>query len=88
MNLMTMIFYLVNIKIYQIVIENGYDLKNIRIHDLRHSCASLLINQGVSISLVAKFLGHSNIATTLNTYTHLFKNEFDDIINIINKLES
>lgn len=68
--------------------ENGINLKNIRIHDLRHSCASLLINQGASITLVAKYLGHSNVAMTLNTYTHLFKNEFDDIINIINKLEN
>lgn len=61
-------------------------LKHIRIHDFRHSCASLLINNNASISLVAKYLGHSNITTTLNTYTHMFKNELSDIINIINKL--
>lgn len=61
--------------------------KIIRIHDFRHSCASLLISNGASISLVAKYLGHSNISTTLNTYTHMFKNEMNDIINIINNLE-
>lgn len=63
------------------------NVKHIRIHDFRHSCASLLINNGSSITLVAKYLGHSNISTTLNTYTHMFKNEFDDIINTINNLK-
>lgn len=60
--------------------------KTIRIHDFRHSCASLLINNGATISLVAKYLGHSKISTTLNTYTHMFKNQFDDIVEVINKL--
>ena len=40
-------------------------VKQIRIHDFRHSCASLLIKNGASISLVAKYLGHSDISTTL-----------------------
>lgn len=62
-------------------------LDRIRIHDFRHSCASLLINNGASISLVSKYLGHSNISTTLNVYTHFFKNEFEDIINLINDLD-
>lgn len=61
-------------------------VKEIRIHDFRHSTASLLISNGASITLVAKYLGHSNIATTLNTYTHMFKNELDDIIDVINNL--
>lgn len=62
-------------------------VKQIRIHDFRHSCASLLIKNSASISLVAKYLGHSDISTTLNTYTHLYKNEMGEIIEIINKLE-
>ena len=61
-------------------------IKEIRIHDFRHSCASLLIRNGASVGLVAKYLGHSNITTTLNTYTHMFKNEMDDIVDIINNL--
>lgn len=61
-------------------------LRRIRIHDFRHSCASFLINQGASISLVSKYLGHSNITITLNTYTHLYKNELEDITNKINNL--
>lgn len=62
-------------------------VKQIRIHDFRHSCASLLIKNGASITLIAKYLGHSNIATTLNTYIHLYKNEMSDIVNIIDNLK-
>lgn len=62
------------------------ELRRIRIHDFRHSCASLLINQGASIVLVSKYLGHSNVSITLNTYTHLFKNELTQMTEILNNL--
>lgn len=62
------------------------NLKWIRIHDFRHSCASLLINSGATINVVAKYLGHTKIDETLNTYSHLFKNQLNEIINIIDKL--
>ncbi|MBR2010257.1 MAG: tyrosine-type recombinase/integrase [Clostridia bacterium] len=42
------------------------DLKHIRFHDLRHSCASLLVAQGVQMKLIGQWLGHSNISTTAN----------------------
>ena len=61
-------------------------VQQIRIHDFRHSCASLLINNNASISLVARYLGHSKIDETLNTYSHLFKNKLDEIIQIIDNL--
>ncbi len=61
-------------------------LRRIRIHDFRHSCASLLINQGSSIALVSKYLGHSKISMTLNTYTHLYKSELENVTNILNNL--
>lgn len=60
--------------------------KRIRIHDFRHSCASLLINQGASIALVSKYLGHANITITLNTYIHMFKSELNKMTDILNKL--
>lgn len=61
--------------------------KNIRIHDFRHSCASLLINSGANISLVSKYLGHSNIAMTLNIYTHFYKSDMEELIDTLNKMK-
>lgn len=54
-------------------------VKQIRIHDFRHSCASLLIYKGANIIIVSKFLGHTKIEETLNAYTHLYKNVLTDI---------
>ena len=50
-------------------------VKKIRIHDLRHSCASLLISKGVSIVAVSKRLGHSTVEQTLNTYAHMMPDD-------------
>ncbi len=61
-------------------------VKQIRIHDFRHSCAFLLIYKGANIITVSKFLGHTKIDETLNTYSHMFKNKLNDIVNTINKL--
>jgi integrase len=47
------------------------DLKRIRFHDLRHSCATLLLVQHVPARVVMEVLGHSEIATTMDTYSHI-----------------
>ena len=44
--------------------------EHIRFHDLRHSCASLLYAHGVSLKEIQEWLGHSDISTTSNIYTH------------------
>jgi len=49
--------------------KNG--MRRIRFHDLRHSCASLLYANGVSLKEIQEWLGHSDIGTTSNIYTHL-----------------
>jgi integrase len=46
-------------------------LPRIPFHNLRHTCASLLLTQGVHPKLVQELLGHADITTTLNTYSHL-----------------
>ena len=46
-------------------------LPPLRFHDLRHSCASFLIAQGVSPRVVMEILGHSQISLTMNTYAHV-----------------
>ena len=46
-------------------------LKHIRFHDLRHSCASLMLANGVSMKEIQEWLGHSTYNVTANLYSHL-----------------
>jgi integrase len=55
---------------FALMLKN-HGLKKIRFHDLRHSCASLLYANGVSLKEIQEWLGHSDISTTSNIYTHL-----------------
>lgn len=48
-----------------------YELKKIRFHDLRHTCASLLLSNGVAMKNIQIWLGHSTFATTADIYSHL-----------------
>lgn len=56
--------------------ESG--VKRIRVHDLRHSHASMLIELGFSPLEIANRLGHEKVETTLNTYAHLYPNKAVD----------
>lgn len=47
------------------------ELRHIRFHDLRHSCASLLLKNGVPMKQIQEWLGHSDFSTTANIYAHL-----------------
>ena len=46
-------------------------LSRIRFHDLRHTCATLLLSRNVHPKYVQELLGHANIAITLDTYSHV-----------------
>ena len=48
-----------------------HGFRKIRFHDLRHSCASLLLANGVQMKEIQEWLGHSDISTTANIYSHL-----------------
>ena len=61
-------------------------VKRIRIHDIRHSHASLLINQGCDALILAERLGHENVSTTLNTYSHLFPHRQQELVNNLEQL--
>lgn len=61
-------------------------VKKIRIHDLRHSHASLLIHLGVNPLVIARRLGHEKVETTLNTYSHLFPNSNKEMINLLENI--
>lgn len=59
-------------------------IKRIRVHDLRHTHASLLISSGASIKAVQQRLRHADIKTTMNIYAHLTKDaEQDSIDNLV-----
>ena len=44
------------------------------------------INNVANVTMVAKYLGHAKIEETLNTYSHIFQNKLDDVVNTINNL--
>ena len=53
----------------RILEQNG--LRRIRFHDLRHTCASLLLANNVPMKKIQEWLGHSEFSTTANIYAHL-----------------
>lgn len=69
-------------KSMQDVIKKG-NLKKIRLHDLRHSCASLLLASGIQMKQIQEWLGHANFNTTADVYSHL---DFDSKIESANKI--
>ena len=58
-------------------------VKMIRVHDLRHSHASLLVELGCSPILISERLGHEDIKTTLQTYSHLYPNKQKEVVNLM-----
>lgn len=61
-------------------------IEKIRLHDLRHSHASLLINMGVPILLVSERLGHEDVQTTLRTYGHLYPSTSSEAVEKLDNL--
>ena len=59
-------------------------VKRIRIHDFRHSHATMLYNKNVKIKIIQERLGHADISTTMDTYVHLDENEQKRLIHKIN----
>ena len=62
------------------------EVKIIRVHDFRHSHASLLANEGINIQEVARRLGHAKISMTWETYSHLYPREEERAVQILNKI--
>ena len=61
-------------------------LERIRIHDLRHSHASMLIQAGVPAIAIAERLGHKNAQTTLRVYAHLYESTKDEVVSVLEKI--
>lgn len=63
-------------------------VKKIRVHDIRHSHASLLIELGFSPLLISERLGHESVETTLQTYAHLYPNKHGEVADKLDDLNS
>lgn len=61
-------------------------LPPIRIHDLRHSHASMLIEMGFTPLEIAERLGHESVKTTLDTYSHLYPDKDQQLADALNRL--
>lgn len=61
-------------------------LPYIRIHDFRHSHASLLINANINIKAISARLGHARVEQTWNRYGHLYPEQDDRILDVLDKL--
>ncbi len=57
---------------------NAAGIPHVRFHDLRHSCATLLLAQGVPARVVQDILGHSAIRVTMDVYSHVIPSMRDD----------
>ena len=54
-------------------------------HDLRHTCATLLLGKGTHVKLVQELLGHSTIAVTLDTYSHVLPGMGDGLADTMDE---
>ncbi len=66
--------------------ENSTLLPDIRLHDMRHTFETRLFENGVAPKTVQSLLGHADITTTLNIYTHVMKDKKDEAVDTINHL--
>ncbi|MFJ3081662.1 tyrosine-type recombinase/integrase [Streptomyces halstedii] len=65
------------------------NVRRVRVHDLRHTCASILLSRGVDARTIMETLGHSTITMTLDTYAHVMDTtlraaaeRMDDALNL------
>jgi integrase len=75
--------------VYFLIIEEVWktrDVSMIRFHDLRHTAASLILNQGVPIFKVSKILGHARPSITSDIYGHVMPNGMDGIGDMMDEL--
>jgi integrase len=63
----------------------GAGLPQIRFHDLRHTCATILLSQGVHAKFVQELLGHATISITLDTYSHILPGMSDGLANAMDE---
>jgi integrase len=70
---------------FDLLLKNA-GLAHFRLHDLRHYCASLLLAQGVPMKVVSEILGHTQISTTADIYTHILPEAKKDALDIMDRI--
>jgi integrase len=68
------------------VLRRRASLEGLRLHDLRHGCATFLLAQGVPARAIMEVLGHAEIGVTMNTYTHVLPELRQEAADAIDKL--
>lgn len=68
------------------IVKQYHLTKRLRIHDFRHTHASILLSNGMQVKAVSERLGHSNIQTTLDIYTHVMQKDKDKLIDDFAKI--
>lgn len=66
--------------------RNG--MPKIRLHDLRHTFASVMYEAGVDLKAISEMMGHSDIGTTSRIYTHMFDNTYKEKLSVMSKILS
>lgn len=61
-------------------------IQGVRFHDLRHTFASLMLQRGANPKVISEALGHSSVAFTLQTYSHIIKGMQEDAMSLLNEV--
>ena len=75
-----------SIRDIKIAVEDELHLEHIRVHDLRHSYVSVLINAGVPITTISKLVGHTSVEVTWKVYSHLYPDTLSDAIDVFDQI--
>ena len=59
------------------------ELSPLTVHGMRHTFATIALQSGIPVTVVSKYLGHSSVTTTLNTYSHVLRGAQRDLANTV-----
>lgn len=76
-----------NISNHNKAFAEAANLPHIRVHDFRHTHATLLINEGINIQEIARRLGHANVKMTWDVYAHLYPREEERALTVLDKID-
>jgi integrase len=75
-------------QLYPTLYDMEYVPRTVRLHDLRHTCATLLLGKGVHPKIVQELLEHATIAITLDTYSHVLPDMQGEVVSTMETLLS